>query len=157
MTESTTLYLIISAFVVWNLLLTWFVFNVKRHYHRLTEHTKAEDLTAALDAILKQEKLNRQTTSSVADQLKAHIHHSRLSFQKVGFMRFNPFTDTGGDQSFVLSLLDETNSGFVISSLHSRENTRLYAKKIIKGEAPDQALSKEEKHILAEAMKSHES
>jgi len=157
MTELPLTLIIAAVLLGWNLILTWLVFTTRSHYHRLTKDTKSADLTTAMNNILKQEKLNYQANAVTAQELKTHVHHSRLHFQKLGFMRFNPFTDTGGDQSFVLSLLDETNSGFVISSLHSRENTRLYAKKIIKGEAPDQILSKEEKHILQEAIKSHAS
>ena len=42
------------------------------------------------------------------------------SFGRVGLVRFNPFEDTGGNQSFALALLDGRGDGFVVSSLHSR-------------------------------------
>lgn len=38
--------------------------------------------------------------------------------QRVGIVRFNPFDDTGGQQSFAVALLDARGSGFVIVSLH---------------------------------------
>lgn len=82
------------------------------------------------------------------------MNKSKLDFQKIGFIRFNPFSHTGGDQSFALCLLDENNDGIVISSLHSRENTRVYAKKLTNGSSPDQILSKEEKAVINQAMKS---
>jgi hypothetical protein len=43
-------------------------------------------------------------------------------------VRFNPFRETGGDQSFALAMADADGNGAVISSLHSRDATRIYAK-----------------------------
>jgi hypothetical protein len=67
----------------------------------------------------------------------------RHHFARQGLVRFNPFPDTGGNQSFVLALLDESEDGFVVSSLHSRTGTRIYAKAISSGKA-DMSLSSEE-------------
>src|SRR3989344_6418429 len=51
---------------------------------------------------------------------------SRISVQKVGFLRFNPFQDTGGDNSFAISFLDHGNNGVVVSSFYTREGVRIY-------------------------------
>ena len=64
----------------------------------------------------------------------------RRAIQRVGLVRFNPFEDTGGNQSFALALTDATGNGFVVSSLHSRTGTRVYAKAITGGRS-DGALS----------------
>jgi hypothetical protein len=60
---------------------------------------------------------------------------ARLHFGRLGIVRFNPFDDTGGNQSFALAMLDANNDGFVFSSLHSRTGTRLYAKAIFGGQS----------------------
>ena len=73
------------------------------------------------------------------------------SVQCVGLVRFNPFQDTGGDQSFALALLDAQGNGVVMSSLHSRTVTRFYAK-AIKGGTSQLSLSAEEAQALQEAM-----
>jgi hypothetical protein len=73
------------------------------------------------------------------------------SIHKVGIIRFNPFKDIGGDQSFALALLDGKNSGIVISSLHTREGTRIYSKPIIKGESEKYTLTEEEKQAIKTA------
>ncbi|PJC28376.1 hypothetical protein CO054_00495 [Candidatus Shapirobacteria bacterium CG_4_9_14_0_2_um_filter_39_11] len=72
---------------------------------------------------------------------------------KIGLVRFNPFPGTGGDQSFCLSILDGEGSGLVISSLHSRETTRIYAKPVKKGKAAGYELSTEEKQAIKNAKK----
>ena len=56
------------------------------------------------------------------------------SLQKVGLIRFNPFSNNvGGSLSFALAMLNEHNTGVVISSLHNRDFTRLYVKPIYSG------------------------
>ena len=76
---------------------------------------------------------------------------SKLGIRKVGFLRFNPFHDTGGDNSFVLALLDEKNDGVLISSLYARGGVRVYGKPIEGGDSR-YPLSKEEKGVVEEAM-----
>jgi len=52
------------------------------------------------------------------------------NIQKIGFVKFNPFDNSGGNISFSLAMLDASDNGVVISSLHGREGTRMYAKSI---------------------------
>lgn len=66
---------------------------------------------------------------------------------RVGLVRFDAFDDTGGGQSFALALLDEAGDGVVLSSLHSRQASRLYVKDIRRGVA-DAPLSTEEERAL---------
>ena len=72
---------------------------------------------------------------------------SERAFQRIGFVRFNPFEDTGSNQSFVLALLDGRDDGVVISSLHTRAATRLYAKTLSGGRS-EGALSAEESRAV---------
>ena len=73
---------------------------------------------------------------------------------KIKLLRFNPFDNLGSDQSFVLCLLDNTNSGVIITSLHNRESTRVYAKTIKNGQGENDALSKEEAQTLIKTINS---
>lgn len=72
---------------------------------------------------------------------------------KINLTRFNPFDDLGGDQSFILTLLNENNSGAVITSLHNRDLTRIYAKSVKNGEGENSVLSKEEKLAILKTIK----
>ncbi len=76
-----------------------------------------------------------------------------LAYQRVGLVRFNPFEDTGGNQSFALALLDGKGTGFVISSLHARSGTRVYGKAVTAGVA-ESTLSDEEAEAVRQAMTS---
>ena len=77
---------------------------------------------------------------------------NELASQKISVVRFNPFGDTGGDQSFSLAVLDAHDSGYVLSSIHGREGTRVYVKPVDLGKSKYQ-LSNEEKQALAQAAK----
>ena len=70
--------------------------------------------------------------------------------QRVGVVRFNPFPDTGGNQSFVVALLDARGDGVVLSSLHTRAGTRVYLKQLTTGKA-ETALSEEESEAIRRA------
>jgi hypothetical protein len=76
----------------------------------------------------------------------------RLPFavQQVGLVRFNAFSDTGGEMSFALALLDASGSGVVMSSLYGRAEARVYAKPIVAGQSTF-PLSSEEMAAVAQA------
>jgi hypothetical protein len=107
-----------------------------------------------------QDRVERESTR--LDQLTAQVSdlsgrlppvegRSSAALQRVGIVRFNPFEDTGGQQSFAVALLDSAGSGFVISSLHSRQATRLYLKQVTQGKS-DTTLGDEEAQAIRQAM-----
>jgi hypothetical protein len=76
------------------------------------------------------------------------------SVHKTEVLRFNPFKEVGGNHSFAVAFLNGHNSGFVISSLHTREGTRMYAKPIENGqESKEYPLTEEERETVAAAAK----
>jgi Protein of unknown function (DUF4446) len=89
------------------------------------------------------EQLRSRATVIEAVQKKA--------IQRSGLVRYNPFEDTGGNQSFAVALLDDRGDGVVVSSLHARQNTRVYAKAVTGGRS-ESALSDEESEALRMAM-----
>ncbi len=81
-----------------------------------------------------------------------HIHKLTIqSVRQAKMIRFNPFKDIGGEQSFSAVWLNGKNSGMIISSLHTKEGTRVYAKNIVNGKSPRHPLTEEEKRVLQEA------
>jgi Protein of unknown function (DUF4446) len=102
--------------------------RVETSYRTLTAGTSAGNLEAVLKDHIGQV---RQATERVTelDELTHQLEHSgRSHIQRLGFLRFNPFRDSGGDQSFALALADQEGNGVVISGLHGRDGTRMYAK-----------------------------
>ncbi|HEV8536393.1 MAG TPA: DUF4446 family protein [Candidatus Limnocylindria bacterium] len=95
---------------------------------------------------------------NVVERVEAlnNLHHelerlAQHSIQRVGVVRFNPFADTGGDQSFAIALLDADGNGLVLSSLHSRTDTRVFAKQV-QGGRSKHALSDEEQDAIRKAL-----
>src|SRR3989344_2717001 len=82
--------------------------------------------------------------------LEELVENNQLNIQRAGVVRFNPFVETGGNLSFAIALLDGKNNGIVISSLHSREGTRVYAKSIQHGES-QRRLTEEEEQAIKQA------
>jgi hypothetical protein len=76
---------------------------------------------------------------------------TRRSLQHIGLVRYNPFEDTGSDQSFAIALLDDARDGIVISSLHGRANTRIFAKPVTNGGSAHN-LSDEETQAIRVAL-----
>ena len=80
------------------------------------------------------------------------LHQLSLkSLHKTAVMRFNPFKEVGGNQSYAVALLNGKNSGVVFSSLHTREGARAYAKPVKNGSADGFPFTEEEKAVIHEA------
>ncbi len=145
--------ILISVLFLWLAVLTFFLFELNRHYSRLTGGVMKKDLKSVLNEILKSVDENRREIVKLEKKSQSLEEDGKHHLQKIGFMRYNPFKATGGDQSFILSLFDNDDNGLVITSLHSRETTRVYAKRIKKGEKEKYELSDEEKKVIKEAIK----
>lgn len=74
------------------------------------------------------------------------------AIEKIKLVRFNPFDNVGGDQSFILVLLNKEDSGILLTSLHHRSFSRIYAKAIKNGQGDNITLSKEEKSAILKAI-----
>jgi len=114
--------------------------------------TSADSLEMTLvKHLARVETVDKRLGELDADYERLAVSNS-LASQKIAIVRFNPFGDTGGDQSFVLAVLDAHNSGYVLTSIHGREGTRVYVKPIDFGKSKH-TLSVEEKQALGLAEK----
>ena len=85
------------------------------------------------------------------DSIRTANKNSRAAFQKIGIVKYNAFKGMGGNLSFALAMLDYTNTGFVLNSVHSREGCYLYLKDVERGET-EVLLGSEEKEALEQAL-----
>jgi len=86
-----------------------------------------------LKEVLSQLKDLRENFDEFSKELEKIKTEGKFNIQKVGIVRFSPFKEVGGDQSFSIALLNGNNDGVVISSLYTREDSRVYGKPIKAG------------------------
>lgn len=147
--------IIISILSILNLLLIvvlFWQFQVYRKKQNALLAGEESGLTLQ-DIVLKHKQtlLNHNKNLKELGKILAElVENNRFNVQKVGLIRFNPFADTGGNISFALALLDGHNNGIVISSLYSREGSRIYAKPIENGQSSHH-LTEEEREAIADA------
>lgn len=143
---------LVFAFL-WIVILTYQFLKLKNHYNTLIAGVSKRTLEGVLTNIVKDVHDAKKNIANLSSRCDTIEKDSLLHIQKIGLLRFNPFKDTGGDQSFILSLLNEKDTGVVITALYSRSGTRWYAKKVVNGKGADHNLSEDEKEALKLADK----
>jgi len=113
----------------------------------LVEHAAAlaqrvEGLHQALEAY--QEALN--------GRLRAAERRLDGTVSKTAVLRYDAFNETSGRQSSTVALLDDNDSGVIVSAILQREQARVYAKPILDGRSPLE-LSPEELEAMEQARR----
>ena len=86
------------------------------------------------------------------EEIARIVDKSNKHIQRVNLSRYNPYDETGGDQSFSVAILDNEGTGIVVTSLHARSGTRVFAKPVIKGKSSKYQFSKEEELVIKKAL-----
>lgn len=139
-------------FGVWLLVLSYFIYKINALFNKLTKGVEVTDIKKVLEKVLASETQNKKDVEDVFRKIAYLEEDGKLHVQKIGLTRFNPFKELGGDHSFSIAILDATDSGIIITSLHTRDRTRVYMKEIKKGKSGSE-LSAEEKKALLTAQK----
>lgn len=129
----------------------------KKLYRRYDMFMRGKDAETLEDTILdlmdeaaflrSEDSANKDLIESMEEQVKA-------GYQKTGIVKYNAFKGMGGNLSFVIALLDDNNTGFVLNSVHSREGCYLYMKDVVEGKT-EVLLGSEEKEALERALGYH--
>lgn len=134
-----------SGYAIWQQL------QLQKKYGQFLKGAEAkqvEELVKSYDADVKDSLSKLDELAGFA----ARLHKTQqFAVSKTSLVRFNPFGDTGGDQSFCLALLNHHNDGLLISAVHARSGTRVYAKDVEGGQSKHH-LSEEEKKALKQAL-----
>lgn len=148
----TTDYLLIFFFV-WLATLSFFLIRANNKWQKIIKEGKKINLVQILENIVAKQDQQALKLEKVDNEITRIRLSTDSYFQKLAITRFNPFESTGGDQSFIIALLNGQNDGFIISSLHSRTNTRVYAKQVSRGKPTFHQFSKEEKELVEKAAR----
>ena len=141
---------LVCVLAAWVVLLSVRMSQLKRQYARWMSGSDGTNLEGVLNQYIDHMNEALRTVSALetkAAQTERTLGHC---LQWVGMVRFSPFRDTAGAQSFALAVLDGLGDGVVLSGLHSRDSTRVYAKALAKWES-QHTLTDEEREAIARA------
>lgn len=144
---------VIFILALFNGFLFWNFYRTNKKIDALLEKGKIKEFK---DIFLSQKEKNSGMEKQIKEaflKIKNLEDICEITIQKTGIVRFNPFSNMGGNQSFVIALLDAKNNGFVISSLFVNDGNRVYTKTIKRGKS-DSKLSKEELKAIDNAINS---
>ena len=157
MLDLQAIFLIVLAVALCGLLGWVIVLHIRlrrltRQYTALMRGSDEADLQSVLNQHVTEVRQALETVSTLKKRTDTLDKALPRAIQWVGSVRFNPFRHTGGAQSFALALVDDRGDGFVLSSLHARENTRVYAKPLHEW-TPEHLLTDEEKQAIEHARR----
>ncbi len=133
--------LIVIALVGW-------VIRLELRLKKLLGGREAKNLEALIVRLGEEVTNTNGVNQEIQNYLIEMEKRLKRSVQHVRTIRFNPFPDQGGRQSFVTALLDERGNGTVISSLYARDQVSVYAKPIINYQS-EHDLSEEEVQAIS--------
>lgn len=128
------------------------IHSVKKKYKIFMSGKNANSLEDTLIKRLDQVDSLIAANSSNEKKLEMICTKMKTTFQKYGMVKYDAFNEMGGKLSFSLALLNETNDGFIMNAVHSRDGCYTYIKEIIDGNSII-PLADEEKEALDMAMK----
>ncbi|MGE5449865.1 MAG: DUF4446 family protein [Methanomassiliicoccales archaeon] len=125
--------------------------QLQRHKELLKNYdgNNLEDITVKMRVELNQKG---KELANLTERLDAFESKMPDLVQNIGVIRFKGFEDVGGDLSFSTAILTGQGDGVVITALHARDDTRIYAKKVEKYVSA-YPLSEEEINAIKQSQK----
>lgn len=137
---------------LWLLGVTILIWKQSEFIKSLFPKTGERDVKKKFEELLSEVESFKGNLKQVNEKVEGFGMEGEGHMQKFALIRFNPYEDTGGDQSFSVALLNNLGDGFVITSLHARSQTRVFAKPIEKGKSSKYRLSWEEENVVKKAL-----
>lgn len=124
--------------------------KMRNRMNRFMEGSDGESLEDAFAELFSgHNELVEQANRSTED-IAVIFDRLRSVYQKCGLVRYDAFSQMGGQMSFALVLLDEDNNGFILNSVHGSEGSYTYSKDVRGGQSS--SLSEEEQEALNRAL-----
>ena|SRR5688572_9257809 len=145
-------WLLILAVFVWLGGLSFLTWQQQRFFKSLFPKSGERDIRKKFEETVGQVLGFRQNLDQISKKIVEVEGLGLKHIQKVELSRYNPYDETGGDQSFSLALLDNKGNGVVLTSLHSRSGTRVFAKPVVLGKSTKHRFSEEEEQVVNKVM-----
>lgn len=155
LSEVTIALLVVVAIMLILLIInTVWIVQLRKRYRIFMTGKNAKNLEKTLIERLDQvDELIKANAANEKD-IQRIFANMKFTFQKVGLVKYDAFNEMGGKLSFSLALLNETEDGFVLNAVHSREGCYTYIKEIVGGNSV-LVLAEEEKEALNMAKESN--
>jgi hypothetical protein len=150
MIDLNVLFIITVGFIAIAVFSLVRLFILDRRLSNLLTGKRGGDLENVIEEFVKTSRRLDERTKLIAQEIDNINGRLAKAVQKVHTVRYNPFRDQGGNQSFATCFMDENGDGLVISSLYSRDKVSVYAKPLKDGKS-DYELSQEEKESIDKA------
>lgn len=141
---------IILICLIWVITLSLRVRKIRKWFHQLYTGSSKANLEQILERLFGRMEELEQSDVSQVDQLKLLDEKIKKVKGNVGLVRFNAFLNEGSDLSFSIAVVDHEETGFVLTSIYGRDESRVYAKPIEKGTSLYN-LTDEEKEAIQKA------
>ena len=141
------------ALVAISAALIFVILRMNKRINSLTAGINEKNLQEAVEQFTKTLSQQKNDITLMNQEFKRIREDTSNFIRKIGLVRYQGFKDTGGDQSFSVTLLNERDSGIIITSLYGRDVSKMYAKKVTEGK-PEHTLTSEEEEALHQAIES---
>lgn len=125
--------------------------KLNKKYKKFMSGKDAKNLEADIIGLYDDNKFIKISLEKNSKDIHTLYRRLESTFQKLGIVKYDAFSQMGGQLSFCLVLLDENDNGFLLNSVHSTEGCYSYTKEIKNGSC-DISLGDEEKKALDIAM-----
>ena len=144
-------FILLIALIIIYSMLNYKYKRLLRSYSTFMRGKNGKDLEKSIFKKFEQlEEISQQVDQNKA-QIQEIFRQMEGHYQKAGIVKYDAFQEMGGTLSFVLTMLDGNNNGWIFNAMHSREGCYTYIKEIIKGESYIE-LSEEERQCLEKTI-----
>jgi hypothetical protein len=125
--------------------------KLSNSYNFFMKGKRGENLEGVIFKITEEIKKLKFEDKENKDAIRVINKNLRAAYQKFGVVKYNAFKGMGGNLSFAFAMLDYTNTGYILNSVHSREGCFVYVKVVDRGQT-EVLLGAEEKEALEQAL-----
>lgn len=125
--------------------------ELKKKYEKFMQGKNARSLEEDIVGLYEDNRFIKSSAEKNRKDIKNLYKKMESTFQKIGIVKYDAFREMGGQLSFSLVLLDQSDNGFILNSVHSTEGCYSYTKVVKNGQC-DISLGEEEKQALDMAM-----
>lgn len=125
---------------------------MEKKYNKFMKGKEARSLEDEIIGLFHDNRLIRDENEKNRKDIIDINRRLRNSFQKIGLEKYDAFSSDGGKLSYALCMLDESDNGFLLNSVHNSDGMNYSYTKAITAGVADTELGKDEKKALEKAL-----